>query len=46
MTISRRKFFTLAGTGTAGALLLSPLQAFYSKPTLAVDPMVTYNLTH
>lgn len=38
MTISRRQFFTLAGTGTAGAILLSPLQAFYAKRTLAAGP--------
>ncbi|MBH8554020.1 DUF839 domain-containing protein [Nostocaceae cyanobacterium CENA357] len=38
MTLSRRGFFTLAGTGTAGALLLSPLQAFYAKRTLAAGP--------
>ncbi|MBE9207390.1 DUF839 domain-containing protein [Nostoc sp. LEGE 06077] len=38
MTLSRRKFFTLAGTGTAGAVLLSPLQAFYAKRTLAAGP--------
>ncbi len=38
MTLSRRKFFTLAGTGTAGALILSPLQAFYAKRTLAAGP--------
>jgi len=36
--LSRRKFFTLAGTGTAGAVLLSPLQAFYAKRTLAAGP--------
>ncbi|BBD59853.1 hypothetical protein NIES2109_26440 [Nostoc sp. HK-01] len=38
MTLSRRKFFTLAGTGTAGAVLLSPLQAFYAQRTLAAGP--------
>ncbi|MBW4685066.1 MAG: PhoX family protein [Komarekiella atlantica HA4396-MV6] len=38
MTLSRRQFFTLAGTGTAGALILSPLQAFYAKRTLAAGP--------
>ncbi len=38
MTLSRRKFFTLAGTGTAGAILLSPLEAFYSQRTLAAGP--------
>ncbi|AFZ22960.1 putative phosphatase [Cylindrospermum stagnale PCC 7417] len=38
MTLSRRQFFSLAGAGTAGALLLSPLQAFYAKRTLAAGP--------
>ncbi|MBD2595560.1 DUF839 domain-containing protein [Nostoc spongiaeforme FACHB-130] len=38
MKFSRRKFFTLAGTGTAGAVLLSPLQAFYAQRTLAAGP--------
>ncbi|MFN6567542.1 hypothetical protein [Dendronalium sp. ChiSLP03b] len=38
MNLSRRKFFTLAGTGTAGARLRSPLQAFYTKRTLAASP--------
>lgn len=38
MTLSRRQFFTLAGTGTAGALLLSPLEAFYAKRSLAAGP--------
>jgi hypothetical protein len=38
VTLSRRGFFTLAGAGTAGALLLSPLQAFYAKRTLAAGP--------
>lgn len=38
MTLSRRKFFTLAGTGTAGALILSPLQAFYAKRAFAAGP--------
>ncbi|ALF52812.1 phosphatase [Nostoc piscinale CENA21] len=38
MKFSRRKFFTLAGTGTAGAVLLSPLQAFYAQRILAAGP--------
>jgi secreted PhoX family phosphatase len=38
VNFSRRKFFTLAGTGTAGALLLSPLQAFYAKKAIAAGP--------
>ncbi|PMB48073.1 phosphatase [Fischerella thermalis CCMEE 5201] len=38
MALSRRQFFTLAGTSTAGAILLSPLQAFYAKRTLAAGP--------
>lgn len=38
MSLSRRQFFTLAGTGTAGALLLSPLQAFYAKRAFAAGP--------
>ncbi|OCQ98302.1 phosphatase [Nostoc sp. MBR 210] len=41
MKFSRRKFFTLAGTGTAGAVLLSPLQAFYAQRTLAAGPYGT-----
>ncbi|MBE9003778.1 DUF839 domain-containing protein [Fortiea sp. LEGE XX443] len=41
MTLSRRKFFTMAGTGTAGAVLLSPLQAFYAKRVLAAGPYGT-----
>ncbi|MBD2343568.1 alkaline phosphatase PhoX [Anabaena subtropica] len=38
MSLSRREFFTLAATGSAGAALLSPLQAFYAKRTLAAGP--------
>ncbi|HLP89424.1 MAG TPA: alkaline phosphatase PhoX [Nostocaceae cyanobacterium] len=38
MTLSRRQFFTLAGASTAGALLLSPLQAFYAKRAIAAGP--------
>ncbi|MCC5634557.1 PhoX family protein [Nostoc sp. CHAB 5844] len=38
MKLSRRKFFTLASSGTAGAVFLSPLQAFYAKRTLAAGP--------
>ncbi|MBU7586247.1 MAG: DUF839 domain-containing protein [Nostoc sp. TH1S01] len=41
MKLSRRKFFTLAGTGTAGAVLLFPLQAFYAQRTLAAGPYGT-----
>lgn len=38
MSFSRRKFFTLAGTSAAGAVLLSPLQAFYAKKAFAAGP--------
>jgi secreted PhoX family phosphatase len=38
VTLSRRQFFSLAGTSTAGALMLSPLQAFFAKRTLAAGP--------
>ncbi|MBW4577536.1 MAG: PhoX family protein [Aphanothece sp. CMT-3BRIN-NPC111] len=31
MNLSRRKFFTLAGTTAAGVTLLSPLEAFYAR---------------
>lgn len=38
MNLSRRQFFTLAGTSAAGAVLLSPLEAFYAKPSIAAGP--------
>ncbi|MBW4574638.1 MAG: PhoX family protein [Aphanothece sp. CMT-3BRIN-NPC111] len=38
MALSRRQFFTLAGTSAAGAVLLSPLQAFYAKKAIAIGP--------
>ncbi len=38
MNLSRREFFTLAGASTAGALLLSPLQAFYANKAIAAGP--------
>lgn len=31
MSLSRRKFLTLAGTTTAGVTMVSPLEAFYAK---------------
>jgi secreted PhoX family phosphatase len=36
--LSRRRFFSLAGTSSAGALVLSSLQAFYAKRSLAAGP--------
>lgn len=38
MSYSRRQFFTLAGASAAGAVLLSPLQAFYAKKAIAAGP--------
>ncbi|WP_256874511.1 alkaline phosphatase PhoX [Nostoc sp. C057] len=38
MNLSRREFFTLAGASATGAVLLSPLQAFYAKPAIAAGP--------
>ena len=38
MSFSRRQFFTLAGASAAGAVLLSPLQAFYAKKAIAAGP--------
>jgi uncharacterized repeat protein (TIGR03803 family) len=38
VNLSRRQFFTLAGTSAAGAVLLSPLEAFYAKPSIAAGP--------
>ncbi|MBD0264557.1 MAG: DUF839 domain-containing protein, partial [Tolypothrix sp. Co-bin9] len=38
MNLSRRQFFALAGASATGAVLLSPLQAFYAKPALAAGP--------
>ncbi|HEY9803494.1 MAG TPA: alkaline phosphatase PhoX [Leptolyngbyaceae cyanobacterium] len=38
MNLSRRKFFTMAGASATGAVLLSPLQAFYAKPVMAAGP--------
>ncbi|MCC5604374.1 alkaline phosphatase PhoX [Nostoc favosum] len=38
MNLSRRQFFTLAGASATGAVLLSPLQAFYAKPAIAAGP--------
>ena len=38
MNLSRRQFFTLAGASAAGAVLLSPLEAFYAKPAIAAGP--------
>ncbi|MBD2292623.1 DUF839 domain-containing protein [Anabaena sphaerica FACHB-251] len=38
MNLSRRKFFTMAGASAAGAVLLSPLQAFYAKRAIAAGP--------
>ncbi|MDX2217284.1 MAG: DUF839 domain-containing protein [Oculatellaceae cyanobacterium bins.114] len=38
MALSRRQFFTLAGTGMTGALLLAPLQAVYQKQASATLP--------
>ncbi|MFM7408959.1 MAG: alkaline phosphatase PhoX [Cuspidothrix sp.] len=38
MNISRRKFFTMARTSAAGAVLLSPLQVFYAKRAIAAGP--------
>jgi secreted PhoX family phosphatase len=38
VNLSRREFFTLAGASTAGALLLSPLQAFYANKAIAAGP--------
>ena len=31
MSLSRWQFFTLAGASAAGAVLMSPLEALYSK---------------
>ena len=38
MNISRRNFFAMAGASAAGAVLLSPLQAFYAKRAIAAGP--------
>jgi hypothetical protein len=38
MSLSRRQFFALASTSAAGAVLLSPLQAFYAKKAFAAGP--------
>lgn len=38
MTLSRRKFFTLAGSGASGAIALSALEAFYAKRAFAAGP--------
>jgi uncharacterized protein len=38
LNLSRRQFFTLAGASATGAVLLSPLQAFYAKPAIAAGP--------
>lgn len=38
MNLSRRQFFTLAGTSAAGAVLLSPLQTFYAQKAMAAGP--------
>jgi len=41
MALSRRQFFSLAGTSAASAVLLSPLQAFYTKKAIAAGPYGT-----
>lgn len=38
MALSRRKFFALAGTTAASTLVLSSLDAFYTKRAIAVGP--------
>jgi secreted PhoX family phosphatase len=38
LNLSRRQFFALAGASATGAVLLSPLQAFYAKPAIAAGP--------
>jgi len=38
MSLSRRQFFVLASTSATGAVLLSPLQAFYAKKAFAAGP--------
>jgi hypothetical protein len=36
--LSRRRFLTLAGSGAAGSLALSSLEAFYTNPVFAAGP--------
>lgn len=37
MSLSRRRFFALAGTGTANAVLISALETFYTNKSVAVS---------
>jgi secreted PhoX family phosphatase len=38
MSLSRRKFFALAGTGATGAIALSALETFYAQRVFAAGP--------
>lgn len=40
VSVSRRKFFGMMGAGTAGALAISPMQAFLARKAMGQNPVV------